>query len=235
MSYVRSSLWVVFGWGVVIFVTCVLLAYIFAEPQLNTFAHTFVDVLDGFFLPLQIFGWTFCICLSLATIVALGFCGLLAYRKLLDIQERRYNWGMVVLPEGSAVAHRELDYHVSANPRAVAGRVTVNEVANPALELSTPSVPQAPPFKYAREHMRDGRVVLGYTVDGPVYGTLDNLLSTGIVGLPGYGKSMTLRYMVAIALLFRAAVVGWDPHASIAEEYGDLLHIVDTPEAIVSS
>ena len=61
-------------------------------------------------------------------------------------------------------------------------------------------LPVAPPFSTVERLIQGGQIPLGYAVDGPVMGTLDDLLSTGVGGAPKYGKSSALRYIVALAL-----------------------------------
>ncbi len=108
--------------------------------------------------------------------------------------------------------------------------------ALPALITSsepTPAaLPLAPTFAQLVAggfHARTDRMLLGYGVDGPIYGGIDALLSTAIAGRPGQGKSTTLRMVYAQCLQVGAEVMLLDPHGSIA---GDVQH---GPSQLVAS
>lgn len=73
------------------------------------------------------------------------------------------------------------------------------------------------------------KMLLGIGQDGtPRYCPLDALLSTGIVGMPGSGKSTVLRFHYLQCLLIGARVIVWDLHRTIvtslpgAEAFTDL-------------
>src|SRR6184192_1318868 len=61
------------------------------------------------------------------------------------------------------------------------------------------------------------RLILCYTVDGPLYGTVLDLLSMAIVGKPGRGKTTALMYYVSMLLKNGAEVFIWDPHGTMGE------------------
>lgn len=79
------------------------------------------------------------------------------------------------------------------------------------------AIPQAPKFSEMSHLILPHRLVLCWTVDGPVYGTVEDLLSMVIVGKPGRGKTTALIYYVAMLLKAGAEVHVWDPHGSMSE------------------
>lgn len=84
---------------------------------------------------------------------------------------------------------------------------------------NVPTLPVAPSFADLVNqgfHARTDRMLLGFGVDGPIYGGIDALLSTAIAGRPGQGKSTTLRMVYAQCLQVGADVMLLDPHGSIA-------------------
>lgn len=62
------------------------------------------------------------------------------------------------------------------------------------------------------------RMLLGYSADGALYGSVDALLSTAIAGRPGQGKSTLLRFIYAQLRCIGAEAEVWDLHGSIAED-----------------
>ncbi len=134
----------------------------------------------------------------------------------------------------------------AAQPRIDKVTITVKEA--PALEATPqrlpatdatlvaapdmPALPIAPTFAQLVAggfHARTDRMLLGYGVDGPIYGGIDALLSTAIAGRPGQGKSTTLRAIYAQCLMIGADAMLLDPHGSIA---GDVQH---GPSQLVAS
>ena len=81
-------------------------------------------------------------------------------------------------------------------------------------------IPQSPAFREMCHLITKERLVLCWSVDGPVYGTVTDLLSMVIVGLPGRGKTTALTYYVAMLLKAGAEVHVWDPHSSLNELVG---------------
>lgn len=84
----------------------------------------------------------------------------------------------------------------------------------------TVRLPTAPPFAKMCHLITKERLVLCYTTDGPIYGTVKDLLSMLIVGKPGRGKTTALTYYVAMLLHAGAEVHVWDPHGSLSELCG---------------
>ncbi len=147
--------------------------------------------------------------------------------------------------EALAAYHRTQQIAAS-QPRIDKLTITVKEA--PALEATPhrlpetdapliaasdmPALPIAPTFAQLVAggfHARTDRMLLGYGVDGPIYGGIDALLSTAIAGRPGQGKSTTLRMVYAQCLQVGAEVMLLDPHGSIA---GDVQH---GPSQLVAS
>jgi hypothetical protein len=101
-------------------------------------------------------------------------------------------------------------------------------------------LPTAPPFSEMCHLIARNRLVLCWTVQGPLYGTIKDLLSMVIVGKPGRGKTTALIYYVAILLKAGAEVHVWDPHGSLSELAGSFerLHytddLADLPESIAA-
>jgi hypothetical protein len=86
--------------------------------------------------------------------------------------------------------------------------------------LDTPGPPVAPTlrdlvqrgFRPTQQHM-----LLGYTAHGPLYGGIEDLLSTAIAGRPKTGKTTLLRFIAAQLLLAGGSLVILDPHGSLAD------------------
>ncbi len=100
----------------------------------------------------------------------------------------------------------------------------------PQAAPQSPRLPSAPAF-CRMAHLITGpdRLVLCWTVDGPLYGSIEDLLSMVIVGKPGRGKTTALIYYVAMLLKAKAVVHVWDPHGSLSDLSGALarLHYTD--------
>lgn len=107
-------------------------------------------------------------------------------------------------------------------------------------ELDTQStivIPKAPKFSDMCHLITAKRLVLCWTENGPVYGTIADLLSMVIIGKPGRGKTTALMYYVAMLLKADAEVHVWDPHGSMSELDGKFadLHYTDDLEDIPDS
>lgn len=84
-----------------------------------------------------------------------------------------------------------------------------------------PAMPSAPAFASLwadgfRPTMQ--RLCLGYGAGGPVYGTIDDLLSTLVVGRPGTGKTTALRFLLAQLVACGAELAILDPHGALADD-----------------
>ncbi len=101
---------------------------------------------------------------------------------------------------------------------------------------SDEKLPQAPLFREMCHLIKPGRLVLCWTLRGPLYGAITDLLSMVIIGLPGRGKTTALMYYVAMLLAAGAEVYVWDPHSSMNELAGIArLHYSDDLEEMSES
>ena len=88
----------------------------------------------------------------------------------------------------------------------------------PTLALPEPNrLPTAPAFSAIAHQIGDGRLILGYSNQGAIYGSVDDLLSMGVVGKPGTGKSSALLFYLTMLILSGAMVYVLDPHGSLNE------------------
>lgn len=90
----------------------------------------------------------------------------------------------------------------------------------PLAPVRNVQIPTAPRFKDMCSLINERRLVLCYTAKGPLFGTVEDLLSMAIVGMPGRGKTTALTFYVAQLLSIGAEVVVWDPHGSLNELTG---------------
>ena len=96
-------------------------------------------------------------------------------------------------------------------------------INSPALvaDAPAPGLPTAPDLA---ELVKRGwqptkeRMLLGYNLLGPVYGGVADLLSVGIAGRPGQGKSTLLRLVLWQILTAGGRCLVLDPHGSILED-----------------
>lgn len=95
------------------------------------------------------------------------------------------------------------------------GTAKVQEIAAQPQTLLAPVVPQAPMYAEVDPLITDQKLVLCYTQEGPVFGTVADLLSMCVVGKPGRGKSTALMYYILILLKAGAEVWIWDPHSGL--------------------
>ena len=102
---------------------------------------------------------------------------------------------------------------VALPPPALASRREVTP-ALPAPITTTPLLPIAGTWSELRTTFTPtaDRLLLGVSLDGPVYGRLTDLLSILIVGRPGTGKTTLLRLLAEQAIMAGATVVAWDLH-----------------------
>jgi hypothetical protein len=82
--------------------------------------------------------------------------------------------------------------------------------------------PHAPPFQSVLPMLQSGRLVLGYSAMGPVWGEITDLLSMAFAGMPGTGKSQALLYYLAVLCVIHAKTAVLDPHGSL-NALGDML------------
>ncbi len=107
--------------------------------------------------------------------------------------------------------------------RWYAGRQAPLAIAGPAsgvieAEPDSSLLPTAPAFASMMNTITsDQRMVLGYGMYGPVYGTILDLLSTNVVGKPGKGKSTALYFFLAQLMCVGAQSQVFDPHGALAE------------------
>jgi hypothetical protein len=110
------------------------------------------------------------------------------------------------------------------------------EALPPTESESDEKLPQAPLFREMCHLIRPNRLVLCWTLRGPLYGAITDLLSMVIIGLPGRGKTTALMYYVAMLLAAGAEVYVWDPHSSMNELAGIArLHYSDDLEEMSES
>jgi hypothetical protein len=62
------------------------------------------------------------------------------------------------------------------------------------------------------------RMILAYNAGGPIYGRISDLLSTGIIGRQGQGKTSLLRFIYAQCLIVGVEAIVWDLHADIVND-----------------
>lgn len=114
------------------------------------------------------------------------------------------------------------------------GPLTIKDI-NLGQQALPAALPTAPAFSTIIEQVRDGKWCLGYGEAGAVFGSIDDLLSTAIVGRPGTGKTTLLRFVCAQLLKVGGQPIIWDPHANIADEVSDLLQCSVEPQEIIQS
>jgi hypothetical protein len=96
--------------------------------------------------------------------------------------------------------------------------VKVQEIASSQNQgLLPPVMPKAPDYSQVDGLITAQKLVLCYTAEGPVFGTVVDLLSMCVVGKPGRGKSTALLYYILILLKAGAEVWIWDPHSGLNE------------------
>ncbi len=135
----------------------------------------------------------------------------------------------MTLAGGAMTAAVERARAGQAVPHTFAPKIEVKDASHPELSATIPALVSADPAPAALPvaptfaqlvlegfHARTDRMLLGFGVDGPIYGGIDALLSTAIAGRPGQGKSTTLRMVYAQCLQVGAQVMLLDPHGSIA-------------------
>lgn len=159
-----------------------------------------------------------------SAVMVCGFLLLLAYGWLL----LRGMWlNQQVIHRGEVVVLRQGDsiLHLSAMQQQATRMTSITEVtpvpAIPPPVYPPPSLadmlPQAPSFASIAHQIAPGRLILGYNAQGAIYGDVSDLLSMGVVGKPGRGKSVALLYYLAMLILAQASIYIFDPHGSLNE------------------
>ena len=93
-------------------------------------------------------------------------------------------------------------------------------ITEPLPPLGGPTLPTAPALTAL---IRGGfqptasRMLLGYTTSGPLWGSVEDLLSTAIAGRPKQGKTTLLRFIAAQLLIAGGKLVVLDPHGSLSD------------------
>jgi hypothetical protein len=78
-----------------------------------------------------------------------------------------------------------------------------------------PVLPRAVPFYRIIEEVAPHHLCLGVACTGPLFGSMDDLLSTAIVGRPGTGKTTLLRFVSAQVLRVGGTPLLWDPQVTL--------------------
>ena len=128
-------------------------------------------------------------------------------------------------------AHYAPHYENAALPGA-RSLETFPEIDAPAL---MPELPRSLPFSTIIREVAPGHVCLGCGAAGAIYGDLDDLLSTAIVGRPGTGKTTLLRFVCAQVLRVEGTPILFDPHGNIADQIGGLLQCSESPQEIAQA
>jgi len=131
--------------------------------------------------------------------------------------------GVIYIPPGNFVqpVPTNLNYSYSYNGGTATRGETIAAVAQPTELPSGPLLPTAPTLSNLLETgwlPTRQRMLLGYGVNGPVYGGIADLLSVGIAGRPGQGKSTLLRFVYWQVIRAGGKALVLDPHGSILED-----------------
>lgn len=145
----------------------------------------------------------------------------------LDIQTKRAHLNLLSGATQSLKNGHHVEFHHDDKGRTLKVhnpfQTKVQEIPaqQPQNALLAPVVPQAPVYAEVDALITDQRLVLCYTQEGPVFGTVADLLSMCVVGKPGRGKSTALLYYILILLKAGAEVWIWDPHSGLNDlRYG---------------
>lgn len=156
---------------------------------------------------LGIFGLLVLACGAVLAVVATWYG---VQRMRVDLMARRHMARLV-----------HSDYHaviVDGVPVSLLPPVSSSLSGPSPLALCAPTMPVAPPFAALRAQITPTRLPLAYTQSGPLYGQIDQLLSTGVIGLPKRGKSSYLCYVAALVLSIGGVVLVFDPHGTLRRE-----------------
>ena len=114
---------------------------------------------------------------------------------------------------------------VGSLPTATIERVTTAADQTPITAQITSSagghgLPVTPSFMnlITAWHPSPVQMMLGYGSSGPIYGSMEDMLSIGVVGRPKTGKTTILRFIYAQCVIVGAQVVVWDMHRNIVKD-----------------
>ena len=131
-------------------------------------------------------------------------------------------YGVIVLELGNYT--QPTPHSFTYSPHITASSDTARpQIVNPILvtELPPTALPTAPSLA---ELVAGGwrptrqRMLLGFNLAGPIYGAVSDLLSVGIAGRPGQGKSTLLRFIFWQVVTAGGRALVLDPHGSILED-----------------
>ena len=148
-----------------------------------------------------------------------------AYQDALD---RQHNRRQLPVTQYSTLVSPEMASWVQVLPV----HKPIAQIAAPVVESDLVTLPHADSFAAMLALVGPSRFCLGYGASGPIFGSIDDLLSTAIVGRPGTGKTTLLRFETAQLLAAGGTPMIWDPHGNIADELGDLLEVQEGPQEI---
>lgn len=139
-----------------------------------------------------------------------------------DVQERslgalprHYTTGMIQAPQNTSV--EALDA-VEEVPAEVAATSLIVSPKTPGKVVGT-LPPVAPGLAEIEllDYIERGLAILGYNGSGPILGTIQDVYSISIIGIPGRGKSVFLRFLIAQFMMLHTKVWVFDPHATMTE------------------
>lgn len=110
--------------------------------------------------------------------------------------------------------------NITVLPRPETGSVVAASAATQPQQLPAglPTAPSLSQLLNSGFYASSDRMLLGYNHSGPIYGSVEDLLSTAVAGRPGQGKSSLLRLVAAQMLMIGGLTVTLDPHGSISED-----------------
>lgn len=160
--------------------------------------------------------------LSIGMVLVLFMLGIKAFQMLQEVNYICPSMHGTV----QAVRHRGTYQELGV----VIPQTLVTQAPLQALPAPTTLLPQAPTFRSIASQIQPGRLILGFNSQGAIYGDVSDLLSMGVVGKPGTGKSSALLYYLAMLLLVDASVWVFDPHGSLNELAGCINYTDDLNE-----
>lgn len=154
--------------------------------------------------------------------------------ELLEISTMRHD-SVKAISYAGTVESINPESTIQQNRLTVQQQRELTELRSQKLLMQSHAMPEAPVFKDMKYLIGGSdELVLGYGNDGPIYGTVKDLLSMMFVGKPGRGKSSALLYYTAILVMINAIVWVFDPQGSMSEIKG-VLNYKDTMEDIEDS